>query len=43
MEFSSCGLGHVTLRPTQDMLDAGLGFEIFDFDINRLTPANTCP
>lgn len=43
MEFSSCELGHVILRPNQAMLNSGLGFDVLEFDIRRLTQANTCP
>jgi len=43
LEFSSCEFGHVTLRPNEQMLNAGLGFEIFEYDIKKLTTTNTCP
>jgi len=43
LEFSNCEFGHATIRPTDEMINSGLGFEIFEFDIKRLTQANTCP
>ncbi|MEE4217443.1 MAG: hypothetical protein V2I48_07540, partial [Xanthomonadales bacterium] len=42
-EFSSCGSGHVIIRPNAFMLAAGLGFETFQYDIVRVTAANACP
>ena len=42
-EFTSCYAGHVWVTPNAEMLAAGLGFEVFDFDIERVTPPDNCP
>jgi len=41
--FNSCWSGHVWVTPNADMLSSGLGFETFDFDIERVTPPENCP
>lgn len=41
--FSSCWRGHLSATPNADMLNAGLGFEAVEFDIERLTPPGVCP
>jgi len=41
--FTSCISGHVQVTPNADMMAAGLGFEVFDFNIIRLTLPDSCP
>ena len=41
--FSSCWNGHVTVTPNAEMLNSGMGFEAFEFDIERSTPPGECP
>lgn len=40
--FSDCVNGHVTGIPNEDMINAGRGFQVVDFDITRVTPASGC-
>ena len=42
-EFTSCYAGHVWVTPNEAMLAAGMGFEVFDFDLERVTPPDSCP
>ena len=41
-EFTDCINGHVWIKPNMDMLNTGLGFETFDYDIIRSTPPESC-
>ena len=41
--FTSCSAGYVWVNPNAEMLAAGMGFEAFEFEINRLTPSSFCP
>ena len=42
-QFTTCSTGQVWVVPSHETLASGQGFEIFDFFITRLTPADSCP
>ena len=42
-DYVRCKSCHGWVKPNQDMLAAGRGFETFDFFVTRLTQPESCP